>query len=167
MKNNFIDKIQKIIHSKYLMTRSEFLSKSFIHIPQNGASNDDIKNEEDLLGKCLSEDYKVLLKKYNGINLDIIRFCGVGDTEQYIDRLVDSQAHCPKDKLLIGKSPSGLCYLMDNDGKIYWYDTREIDSEELLARSLSELIDDILFGVHAESFAGEEWKEELKQAGIV
>lgn len=159
---NFIAILQKVIDSNVLI-------KELTVVPQNGASNEEIIKEEPFLSRSLSVQHKELLKKWNGINLDVIRFYGCGLEKAGIGSLRNSQKLTPsiiQKGIIIGSDPAGFIYIEDEKGSIYSLDT---DGGEVLriASSLEDFICNYLFGKRAKDFGGESWEEELRENGLI
>lgn len=159
---NTLNKIKNILISKVL-------SKNLIVIPNKGASIEDIQKEEKILNKKISQQYKNLLKKWNGIDLEVISFYGCGKPEDTLECLQNNQELLPssiKGGMVIGSDPMGFIYIENEEGKIYSLDT---DGGEILevASSLEDFICNYLFGKRAKEFGGEEWEQELKDNNLI
>ncbi len=157
-----INKIEQVLNSK-------LLSKGLTVVPSSGASKEEMTKEERFLKRSLSEQYKNLLNKWNGIDLDVIRLYGCNEPDDTLDCLRNNQELLPpsiKGGIVIGSDPMGFMYIENINGIIYSLDT---DGGEILkvASSLEDLICNYLFGNRAQEFGGEEWVEELKVNGII
>ncbi len=158
MKNSFIDTLEKIL-------KSNLLIKELVTIPDS-ADVGSIMEEQKIIGKKFSNEHIELLKHYNGIDLDVIRFYGVGVTIKPIKRLARNQDDLDSEYIAIGDDPAGFTYIQDKAGKIYSIDS-EAGEIKYLTSSLSELITCYIFGKDASQFGGKDWEDELKDNKIL
>lgn len=158
---NFLIKVENVLSSNLLINELTF-------IPQLGAALEQIVNEEKFMIRPLSEQHKELLKKWNGINLDVIQFFGC-DTSQSDAELKNNQELLPREikkGIIIASDPSGFLYIEDEEGKIFLLDT-DGGQISIIASSLEDLICNYIFGNRAEEFGGKEWKRELEENKII
>ena len=157
MDTKFLNVIKKVLNS-------DLLDEDLIDVP--GPSTDlQIKEEESKLQKNISSEYKIFLQNYNGLNLDVIRFYGVGKTDNYIKSLSNSRGDLGINGIAIGDDPAGFFYIQNLSGHIYSCDSKSGDVK-CLSNSFSNFVSDVIFGKDADKFAGSEWKSELYDAGI-
>lgn len=159
---NFLKKIDLVLDSSLLF-------KELISIPKKGAEDQSIIEEEAYLSRRLLPAHKMLLKKWNGLNLDIIRFYGCGSTKEDIGCLRDNQKQLSgefNNSIVVASDPSGFEYIEDQDGVIYVFDT-DGGSFEKVTTTLEELIEDYIFGCNSYKFGGHEWCRELKEHHIL
>lgn len=155
-----INKIEKVLNSP-------LLSKGLCYVPTHGASKQSIEKEEDLLGKKISKQHRTLLEKWDGINLEVLRFYGC--TKDKETRQI-SECQFDLDELdnpiFFASEPAGYIYVYDKEEKIYLIDT---DGWEItkIATSLEDFICNYVFGKRAAEFAGDEWFDEVKAAGLL
>ena len=157
-----IEKICQVLNSNVL-------DKNLITIPEKGADNIDILEEEKKLPRSLSPFHKKLLSKWNGIDLEVIRFYGVGNSPGIHGSLIENQytiSNTIEMGIVVGSDPAGFIYIEDKDYKIHMLD---IDGGncEIVASSLDDLIVNFIFGVRAKEFGGDEWFCELMHNKII
>ena len=158
------DIIERALNSSYLMEELEGL----IVVPKAGATDEVIKEEENLIKRKLSKQHKDILKKWNGINLEVVRLYGCGSVDEELDRLSDKQMQglTNKGQIVIGSDPSGFIYLESFGGAVSVYDP-EGDEIREIARDLDDFFCRLVFGKDAREFAGEDWETDLIKAGIL
>jgi hypothetical protein len=145
---------------------SGLLLSELVIVPEQGASPDEIAVEEQLVGRALSEQHKDLLRNWDGLDLDILRIFGCKTGA--IPRISVSQAGLPNRKagsIVIGSDPSGFLYYEDEQGCIWSYDS-EGGTTKCLGRDLGDFLGRVVFGRDASLFAGEEWAEAVRTAGL-
>jgi hypothetical protein len=138
-------------------------------IPDYGASAAGIANEEGRLRRSLSLQHRDLLSNWNGLALEVIRFFGCGSSAKEIGRLGDLQLNLEwseTDYLVIGSDASGFVYIEASTGEIYSLDTEGM-CLKLLARDLDDFVGRVVFGSDAAQFAGDDWLQELRNAGLI
>lgn len=159
---NVINKIEDVLIS-------EILNKNLTVVPNKGASIEDIQQEEKLLNKEISQQYKNLLKKWNGIDLEVISFYGCNEPENTLECLRNNQELLPSTipkGIIIGSDPAGFIYIEDESGKIFLLDTDGGEISEI-ASSIEDLICNYVFGKKAKEFGGEEWEQELRDNKLI
>lgn len=157
-----INTIKKILESNILLPE-------LIIIPGYGATEGEIHEEEIRLGRELRSEHIAILRQWNGIALDVIRFFGCGASTGKIGRLCDFQIPINFDVLgaiVVGSDASGFVYVQSGDGLIFSLDT-DGGKFKMLAKNLDDFIGRVVFGPDADSFAGEDWLNELREAGVV
>lgn len=123
----------------------------------------------NVLPRSLSETHERILRRWNGLNLDIIRFFRAGKSIKRLPGLVDCQipplAEMPG-VIVFANDPSGFQYGETAAGEIlsFDHDGGEIGS---IASSMEEFFCDLLFGARAAEFAGRDWYDALAAAGII
>jgi hypothetical protein len=145
------------------------LNVGMVTIPETGASEQEIKAEEVFLSRPLSAPHAALLKKWNGLNLDMIRIYGVGAVRSRIRRLKDNQldsvARMPG-FIAFGSDPSGFVYAEGKNLEVYCFDTDGGDRPEPIASNIEDFFGRYVFGPDSDKFIDTDWKEGLRQAGI-
>ena len=68
--------------------------------------------------------------------------------------------------IVFGDDPSGFMYAEDDGGVIYSVQVSTGDVKEL-ARSLDDFFERLVFGKDAKEFGGQDWEEELRDAGLL
>ena len=149
--------------------KTEVLMEDLMVVPARGARDDEIAEEERALGMRLSPAYREFLRRWNGANLDILRFYGCGSVEEGIQPLRARQSIVPGivvSGVVIGSDPSGFIYVEAQDGQILCVDT-DGGEVESVASSFEDFILRLVFGEDADKFGDPEWKEELEEAGLL
>lgn len=170
---------------------SGVLEDELCEVPTRGATAEEIAAEEQLVGRKFCPDHVALLKSWNGIGLEVIRFFGCGKDAAERGRLGDFtlEQDDPDQMIIIGSDPAGVVYLQAKDGGIWMFDAEGAvgeneDSEasdledledddsdlegetELVAHSLDEFLENLVFGPEADQFIDEDWKADLQAAGV-
>ena len=148
---------------------SGILLEEMIVVPQAGASESDIRSEEKLLPRSLSSSHISLLKKWNGMNLDVIRLYGCGNVHEELKRLSSCQTGALVElegNIVFGDDPSGFMFAEKSDGKILSVQTSVGEIKEV-AENLDDFFERLIFGKDAKEFGGEDWVEELVDAGLL
>lgn len=157
-----VSKIQSVLKTNLLMPE-------LLHVPARGATDDELRREEDLLGRPFCADLVALLRTWNGLNLEVIRIFGCNATNERVARFSQYQnlvGERGEDEIAIGSDHSGFIYLQARDGRILTLDT-DGGGIEHTAADLDDLIERVIFGPDAATFAGPDWLAELHTAGIV
>jgi hypothetical protein len=145
------------------------LIPEMIRLPKGGASDNDINIAEANLQRPLSEQHKMLLRKWNGIGLDVIRIYCCGSSNKSISDIVKRQHGLLsefKGYICFADSPSGIMYAESDNGQIFWAHATDLDAEKI-ADNIDDFISNFIFGERAALFSGEEWVDELKEAGLL
>lgn len=156
-----VAKIQSVLDSG-------LLTPELMFVPTTGATADDIRNEQQLLGRPLCSDQVEILHRWNGIGLDVVRLYGCGDEAKAVGRLSAMQVfgNCGVEGLIVvGADPSGFVYFQAPDKRVFCFDTDGGDFEQI-SESLDDFFERLVFGPDAATFAGEDWLAELREAGI-
>lgn len=165
---DFIERIESIINSS-------LLNDGFLRIPLEGATDKMIEEEEKKLNRPLSEYHKILLKKWNGANLDFIRVYGVHKTEnefikelaieyqEWIEEIINEIEGNP---IFFADDVAGFMYFELEDGRIVHLDS-EFTGLYPVANDMSDFFLNYLFGERADEYMGKEWKQKLKEASII
>ncbi len=157
---NAIKKIENVLETHLLV-------EELTLTPERGASAAEIHEEEKLLRKDLSPEHKKLLRKWNGIGLEVIRFFGCGAATGEIGRLRDFQVQSDDSTVLtIASDASGFAYLQSVEGEIYSFDTSGGEIR-WIAKSLDDLICNVIFGEKAAEFGGADWELEVRENGLI
>jgi len=159
---------------KVLRTRSKGpLMESMVDVPQRGATDLEIAQENKLLPRPLSNRHRDLLGKWNGVNLDMVRVYGLGRTDENILRLAENQLDLSQDFpgwIVFASNPSGFVYAEDVAGIIYSYDTQALAAAPEAAKVVASDLDDFffryVFGPDSDTFCAGDWKELLQKAGV-
>lgn len=133
--------------------KAEVLSEALTDIPDKGATEAELVEAENRLGISINNEYKEFLKIWNGANLDVIR--PYSTNKLYIEN----------GNMVFSDDPSGFIYSINENGEIICFDT-DGGETKTIASSFNDFFYSYLFGSRSHEFMGEEWKEELKDAGI-
>ena len=164
--NKFLGRIEQVI-------KSGILNEGFPRIPNSGATDKMIENEEKLLPRPLSEQHKVFLKKWNGANLDFMRVLGTNPVEsEFMEELAKEYLEWKNlfeemnDKVIyFANDVSGFMYFELEDGSIVQLDTDGGEMEKV-AKDINDFFLNYLFGERANEFM-EDWLNELKKFKIL
>ncbi len=166
----FIERIKEVVGS-------ELLLKDLMSIPSIGVNDEMISKEEEMLPRSLSNNHRLLLKTWNGIDLDRVRVYGIGETEEFIKPLgkeyeawkeiVDEVAAKMGGKVvLFADDPAGFMYFELESGPIIQLDT-DGGSMTKVAEDMSDFFLNYLFGERANEYSGDDWLQELIDAKII
>ena len=149
--------------------RSGVLIEGLTVIPDNGATDIEIAQEESKLPRRLSEQHKALLRRWNGMNMDVMRLYGCINVHPELRQLSDAQTDMfsgVSNYIVFGDDPSGFMYAENGGGVIYSVQVSTGDVKEL-ANSLDDFFERLVFGKDAKEFGGIDWEEELRDAGLL
>ena len=145
------------------------LTPQLMIIPARGATDDELRQEEALLGRPLCLDHVAILRRWNGIAMEVVRLFGCGENAGEVGRLSALQIKGDfgvKGAVVVGSDASGFAYLQAADGRVFSLDTDGGEFKQL-AGNLDEFFERLVFGPDAASFAGQDWLAELRDVGIV
>lgn len=147
---------------------SGVLTASLVFVPARGATAEELRELSVKLPRALSERHEELLRRWNGLNLDVIRLYGASPTAGELRGLLESQRYgnAAQGAIVFGDDPSGFVYIENKDGQIAALDS-SLGTQRLIASSLDDFFGRLVFGSDAQHFAGKAWLEELKSRGIV
>lgn len=154
--------IQRVLNTSLLLP-------DLIIVPERGASDTELQSEAQRLLRFFSEKHVRLLRKWNGIGLEVVRFFGCGQEANKIGRIADLQLDAEfglPGAIIVGSDASGFVYLESENGTMLSYDTDGGTLTEL-ANDLDDFVDRVVFGKDAASFAGDDWFAELEQNGLL
>ena len=138
-------------------------------IPDDGASAEQIAGEQRHLALPLCDEHLQLLRRWNGLDLEVVRIYGCGDAcpERLRLRhcqLVHSQFDSPMNA--VGSDPSGFVYFQDASCAIWQLDT-DGGGVQKVASDLTDFLCRVVFGRDGADFGGNDWLSELRDVGIV
>lgn len=146
---------------------SKVIKNSLTYVPDRGATSEELSILSKDLPRFLSESHLSILKKWNGINLDMVRLYGASPSQEL--RGLSETQYGPllyfPDAIIFGDDPSGFVYAERSDGKIFALDSSS-GGIEIVATSLDDFFTRLVFGEDADQFAGDEWLSEVKRAGL-
>lgn len=141
--------------------KSDLIILELCTIPKNGISDEDIKKISSLYEykPLIDSGYIDLLKKWNYLDIDIIRFYGFENKFNERNCYYD-----PEEKVIIFASdPAGFLYGMNEKNEILSVDTK-LNLTKIVSRSFQIFVEDYIFGKDSIYFMGEEWFLDLKKA---
>lgn len=157
-----IDTIENVL-------RAKLLKASLIFIPQHGATEQALDALSKVLPRSLSKTHLSLLKRWNGVNLDVVRIYGATSTPNELRGLADVQnepfSQIPG-AIVFGDDPSGFVYAESLDGKIMSLDLSSGEIETI-ANNMNDFFSSFVFGPKAAEFAGDAWLSKLKKVGLI
>lgn len=171
MKDNMLDYLQRIER----VINSGVLDQGFPRVPKSGADQMMVEAEEEKLNRPLSDYHKQFLKHWNGANLDFIRIYGVHETEnefikelakEYKEWVEDIISKIEGNPILFADDAGGNMYFELEDGRIAYIDS-EFSGLNVIATDMRDFFLNFLFGERADQYLGADWKQELKQKGII
>lgn len=118
-----------------------------------GASDGDIARAEKRLGLRIDTKLKQFLKICNGANLEVIR--------TFSSEELQTNNH----GIAFAGDPSGFVYYLSPNNEVICEDTDEGDAKTI-ASSFEEFFFSYLFGKRSHEFMGEDWSQELRDAGV-
>ena len=156
-----VEVIAKVLDSGVLMP-------SLLYVPAEGASAEMIAEEERALGRRLSPKHQAVLRRWNGINLEVLRMYGCGDTPPQVGRLSENQGLDAWRVVgtAVGSDPAGFLYVEDDVGNILSLD-HDGGAIKKVAADLDDFFGRFVFGEDAHLFGGDDWKEELRSLGML
>lgn len=157
-----VDKIERVL-------QANILSKDSMYIPPRGATDIEIAAVNKKLPRPLSPQHAALLRRWNGMNLARVRVYGATATQGEIRALADSQlevlAKTPG-SIVFGDDPAGFVYAELIDGRVVDWDG-DYGTIEVTAANIDDFFDHLVFGIDADQFAGDEWKDKLRAAKLL
>jgi hypothetical protein len=141
---------------------AELLIRALVVIPSSGAKIEEINAEESKIGLPLSNSYRLFLQRWNGLNLDIMRFFGAGNVVRGIPKLSEQQnvLDSSEEFIFIASDPAGFVYAENREGHIYSFD-HDGGDVEVICQSFDTFVVDYLFGKDSNKFMGDEWQEKI------
>lgn len=149
--------------------RSGVLLSEMLIVPCRGATSEELASEQELLGISLCSEHITLLRRWNGIGLDVLRLFGCGVHSSKVGRLSDLQVPSIQGRrggLVIGTDPAGFVYSQEASGSIWQLDT-DSGARKQVAPSMDDWLGRVVFGEGASEFGGLEWVEELRKAHLL
>lgn len=138
-------------------------------MPSRGATDVEIVKEEAALPRPLSKQHREILKRWNGMNMDILRLYGCGNVHEELRRLSEAQIvifSSVENEIVFGDDPAGFMYAEGVDGSIHSVQV-STGEEKKLAVSLDDFFERLVFGQDAKEFGGTDWQEELADCGLL
>jgi hypothetical protein len=145
------------------------LKKALTFIPPRGATDMEIAAAGQVLRRPLSARHAALLRRWNGLNLEVVRLYGATETPGEIRALAEAQLPLLAARpgtVVFGDDPAGFVYGELERGEVVLWDS-DLGDMDVVATNLDEFFDRLVFGAGAEQFAGEDWKSKLKAAGLL
>lgn len=141
---------------------TELLIKSLVFISPNGATLEEINADESKIGMSISKSYRQFLHRWNGLDLDVIRFFGVGNVNSRIKNLAEQQDDFLLNDgiIFLASSPTGFLFGENREGHIYSFDT-DGGEIEFICQDFDSFVTGYLFSKDSDRFMGNEWRESL------
>jgi hypothetical protein len=146
---------------------TKVLHPSLIYVPGRGASAEEIAAVASKLPRALSPAHQGLLRRWNGLNLEVIRIYGTVESRE-IQGLADNQDESLSEEpgmIIFADSPTGIAYAEDADGIIVSYDFDGGDVSAL-APDFDDFFVRLVFGKDSAEFCGEDWRQQLAASGV-
>lgn len=148
--------------------KTNVLKKSLTYVSERGATIQELSELSKHLPRPLSNTHLSILKRWNGLNLEILRIYGASPIPGELRGLSETQfpqlANLP-DTIVFGDDPSGFIFAEAKGGEVISYDVSS-DEMEIIATSLDDFFTRLVFGKDAAKFAGDKWLSELRRAGL-
>ncbi len=147
---------------------SALLSKNLSQVPSRGATEIEIANTELQTPHPLSDAFKGVIREWNGLNLDVVRICGVGTPDDGLETVIsylNDFDHLPFPFTAVASDPCGFVYGELPDGSILQWDHDGGDTK-VVASSFEDFICNLVFGERAAEFLDEEWLRELRDNAL-
>lgn len=148
---------------------SGLLRKDLTRLPTHGASVVEIAETESQLAHPLSDAFKGVVREWNGLDLEVVRVCGVGRPDDGFDAVLSywwlAAAVGPRFNA-VASDPDGFVYGEQADGSILQWD-HDGGGNEVVAPSFEDCICGLVFGERAAEFSGEEWLAGLRGYSII
>ena len=126
---------------------------------ETGADDSDIDAEAMTLGCAMSSALRAVLRRWNGLDFEVLRIHSVAGAPRRFRRMSAWQPtldELPAGTYAFGSDPAGFAYLEAPDGRIYGWD-HDGGEIELLAPTFDCFICEHVFGSKSESFLGPDW----------
>ena len=136
---------------------SSLLERALTTVPDSGATESEIADAFSLDGPLASPLLPVL-RRWNGLDLEVIRIHGVGPVPAGIQPVTRSS-----EGVIFASDPSGFAYAMRADGAVYSLD-HDGGAIVRVADDAGDFLCNYVFGSRAEEFAGPDWAEEVARA---
>lgn len=105
---------------------SSVLRRELVVIPDRGATEGEILDEQRALAREMSRELVTFLRRWNGALFDVLCLFRCGETHAQIPSFRDDQLLLPNshtEGLVIGGDPAGFVYVETLEGKIASLDT--------------------------------------------
>ena len=134
------------------LTTAHVLTPALVQLPARPAPSDVLAIAQRQVGP-LDPELVEFYAQWDGADLDVIRIVKPADLR--------------KDEfgVVFGSDPSGFVYRFNAAGEVLQEDTDGGDLE-IVAKDFRDFIFGFVFGARAAEFAGEDWLDELRNAGI-
>lgn len=149
--------------------KSKILKESLTYVPGRGVTSQELMELSNKLPRTLSEAQLSLLKRWNGLNLDVVRVYGASPTDGELRGLSEVQSGPLSEisgNVIFADDPSGFVYAETSTGEIISFDS-SFGEVKTIAASLDDFFDRLVFGKDADQFAGKDWLSDLRDAGLV
>lgn len=148
---------------------ADILLPSLTYVPQRGAVKEQLTSISGVLPRPLSESHERLLKRWDGLNLDVLRLYGASPHPGELRGLAEAQIGplvAVPGTVVFGDDPAGFVYGETKSGEVMSFDSASGQMKKV-AESIDDFFERLVFGKDAADFAGADWLYELKSAGLV
>lgn len=128
------------------------LTESLVVLPPPAAAAD-IAEAEKRAGIAIPEALRALLQRWNGPDLDVIRFVPCSELRR------------EPEGVLFATDPAGFMYFLQGSGHIAQLDTDGGGLEEV-ACDVNDFLGGFVFGSRSREFAGAQWEQEMRRVGL-
>lgn len=151
-----------------LVLKVRLLRKSLVFVPDRGATEPELVELSKKLSRPLSSMHISLLRRWNGLNLDVIRLYGASPTASELRGIAEAQSGpivMIPGMVVFGDDPSGYVYAEALSGEVVSFDSSSGESK-IVASSLDDFFGRLVFGSDAGEFAGDRWLQDIRSVGL-
>jgi hypothetical protein len=141
-----------LIHFVERVLASPLLTPDLVCVPDRGATDAELAS---VFNAQQDSSLMTLLRRWNGLDLDVIRIHGVGITSDGLP-CVASTPHGHA----VASDPSGFQYIRLPDGTISSFD-HDGGSLTSVANDFDDFLRNYVFGNRSAAFCGDEWAAEV------
>jgi len=160
MSDELIDAIEAVLDSGVLLP-------DLVEIPEEPARPEAISATETAVGRKLSAQHRQILSRWDGIDLEVVRFldAGNGDASIRLFSRIDPPSVSRK-FVPVAIDPSGFTFLEDLEGTVWMWD-HDGGKTEVVATDLRDFVCNYIFGHRAAEFGGGDWYDQLRSSGLI
>ena len=151
-----VQTIEKVIAA----SRAKRLDLGGVLVALRGATDAELGGLERGVARPLSPAHAELLRRWNGMDLAVLRIHGAGNPEPGI-RPIGWEGR----SLVLASDPSGFVYVESPAGVIIQVDTDGGDHTRV-ASDFDDFLCGYVFGAQSAKFMGDAWRDELIAAGL-
>jgi hypothetical protein len=151
-----VQTIEKVIAA----SRAKRLDLGAVLVSLRGATDAELAELERGVARPLAPAHAELLRRWNGLDLAVLRIHGAGTPEPGI-RPIGWEGRT----LVLASDPSGFVYVESPGGAIIQIDTDGGDHTRV-ANDFDDFLCGYVFGAQSAKFMGDAWRAELIAAGL-